>query len=100
MNSIYNLTRRLPDYERFGLASQMRRSSISISSNIAEGYKRRNIKEYLYFLGIADASAAELETQFIITKTNYPNLDYDSIESLLVEVQKMLFVLISKLSKL
>lgn len=76
----------------------MRRCSVSIPSNIAEGYKRKSLGDYLRFLNIADGSAAELETQIIITKNNYP-LDTTKAESLLTEVQKMLFVLIKKLSE-
>ena len=81
------------------MTSQMRRSATSVPSNIAEGYRRRNIKEYLHFLSIADGSAAELETQLVICKNSYPFVDYDSAEALLLEVQKMLCVLIQSLSK-
>lgn len=98
-NEIYRITEGLPRTEKFGLISQMRRCAISIPSNIAEGYKRRNIGEYLRFLSIADASSAELETQLIISRSNYSSLNFDKAESLLVEVQKMLFVLMQKLSE-
>ena len=98
VNAIYEVTKKLPSDERFGLTSQMRRSAISIPSNIAEGYKRRSLGEYLQFLGVADASAAELETQIIICNQNYPELDFVKTQSLLIEVQKMLFVLIKNLS--
>ena len=53
--------------------------------------------EYIQFLGVADASAAELETQLIIAKELYPNVDYVEAEVLLAEIQKMLFSLITKL---
>jgi len=99
VNEIYKLTDDLPKTESFGLVSQMRRCSISIPSNIAEGYRRKNIGEYLQFLSIADASSAELETQLIITKNNYPLINVLVAEALLTEVQKMLFVLIKKLRK-
>ncbi|MFA4827500.1 MAG: four helix bundle protein, partial [Candidatus Shapirobacteria bacterium] len=78
--------------------SQMRRAAVSIPSNIAEGYKRRNLGEYIQFLSIADASAAELETQAIIAKELYSNVDLALAEPLLEEVQKMLIVMIKKLS--
>lgn len=97
VNEIYKITRELPRIEDFGLTSQMRRSAVSVPSNIAEGYKRKGLGEYLQFLSIAEASSAELETQLIITKANYPSLDYNEAENLLIEVQKMLFVLIKKL---
>jgi len=78
----------------------MRRCVISIPSNIAEGYKRKNLKEYLQFLRIAEASAAELETQLVICKRikEINNLNYKKIDSLLLEIQKMLNVLIKKLN--
>ena len=76
----------------------MLRAAISISSNIAEGYKRHHRGEYLQFLRIAEASAAELETQIIISKDRYKQIDFFKAEKFLVEVQKMLFVLIRKLS--
>ena len=76
----------------------MRRAVVSIPSNIAEGHKRRTLGEYVQFLGIADASTAELETQIIITKDLYKNIDFTKAESLLEEVQKMLIVMIKKLN--
>ncbi len=63
---IYSLTSSFPISERFGLASQMRRAAVSISSNIAEGSARKGNKELLQFLNIALGSLAELETQYII----------------------------------
>lgn len=65
---IYELTDFLPDTEKYGLVSQMRRSVVSIPSNIAEGKMRSSRKEYLQFLIIAYASGAELETQLLILK--------------------------------
>ena len=64
----------------------MRRAAISIPSNIAEGYKRRTLGQYVYFLSISDASAAELETQIIISKELYANINFSKVESLLEEV--------------
>jgi len=66
-DKVYQLTRVFPKEETYALTSQMRRSSISISSNIAEGFVRRNSKEYRQFLYIALGSCAELDTQFIIS---------------------------------
>ncbi len=60
---VYELTNRFPDSEKFGLVSQMRRSAVSIPSNIAEGRYRGTKKDYCQFLTIAFASGAELETQ-------------------------------------
>lgn len=64
---IYKLTKSFPEDEKFGLVSQMKRSVISISSNIAEGAGRNNKKEFKQFLGIALASACELESQLIVS---------------------------------
>ncbi len=65
---IYNITRKLPKDETFGLVSQMRRAAISIPSNIAEGAGRNSKKEFNNFLSIALGSALELETQLIISE--------------------------------
>jgi four helix bundle protein len=63
---IYGLTNHFPVDERYGLVSQMRRSAISIVSNIAEGFNRYHNKEYQQFLYIALGSCAELESQLEI----------------------------------
>lgn len=97
VREIYKSTNKLPKSELYVLVPQMRRCVISIASNIAEGYKRKNLGEYIQFLSIADASAAELETQIIIVKKIYPNIDCSQAESLLKEIQKMLGVMIRKL---
>ena len=61
--SVYEVTRRFPASERFGLASQMQRAAVSIPCNIAEGAARKGRKEYLHFLYVARSSASELDTQ-------------------------------------
>ena len=65
---VYILTRHFPMEERFGITPQMRRSAISIPSNLAEGYRRNSRKEWKHFLSIAYGSASELETQLSIAK--------------------------------
>jgi four helix bundle protein len=97
--SVYKLTEQIPKHEQFALSSQMRRSAISIPSNISEGCKRNHKNEFWHFLGIANGSAAELETQFIIAKKCYPELKFENSENLILEVQKMLSVLIKKLKQ-
>ncbi|PWK20326.1 four helix bundle protein [Xanthomarina spongicola] len=96
---IYNLTKTFPEDERFGLTSQMRRCSVSIPSNIAEGWGRLSRKNYIQFLRISRGSLYELETQILITKQlNYIN-DSEKVESLIIEISKMLNSLIRKLEE-
>lgn len=66
--SIYALTSKFPDAERFGLTSQMRRAAVSVGSNIAEGYGRSTKGEYVQFLGHSRGSCSEIETQLVIAK--------------------------------
>ena len=68
VSDVYILTKKFPKEELFSLTSQLRRSAISIPSNIAEGFKRFHNKEYKQFLFITLGSCAELETQIIIAK--------------------------------
>ena len=65
---IYKLTQVFPDTERYGLISQMRRSSVSIPSNVAEGQARGTVAFGLYFLRIAIGSAAEVDTQLELAR--------------------------------
>jgi four helix bundle protein len=89
VKSIYQITSMLPSDERFGLVTQMNRSSISVPSNIAEGSGRTSEKEFLHFLNIAISSSYELETQLIISKELY-ELDVDFVLVQISEVQKMI----------
>ncbi len=92
---IYEATKNFPKDEKFGLTSQIRRSVVSISSNIAEGAGRNSNKEFKLFLNYAYGSCSELETQLIISK----NLDFLNTDSLSIlsdsinEIQKMIFSL-------
>ncbi|MDI6591586.1 MAG: four helix bundle protein [Patescibacteria group bacterium] len=99
VEEIYKITKRLPKSETYGLSSQMQRAAIAIPSNIAEGSKRTT-KEYSQFLSIAYGSAAELETQLILIRRIYPNLDIKKAESLLEEILKMLSVMLQKMKSL
>lgn len=89
---IYSLIKKLPKEETYSLSDQMRRAAISIPSNIAEGKSRSSQKEFLYFLGIAKGSRAELETQLILCE-RIGYLKSDDVKKafdLLIEVEKML----------
>lgn len=99
VTNVYELTEKFPKEEIFGLTSQIRRASISIPSNIAEGKMRGGDIEFRRFMLIALASGAELETQIIIAKKlpKTSKLDYNKIDSLSGEVMKMLNKLISQL---
>lgn len=97
VKEIYEICKQLPKSEEYGLCSQIKRASISIPSNIAEGYRRQGTKEYIHFLGIAAGSAAEVETQLIIVNELYQNIDTKTAEGIVVEIQKMLYVMIKKL---
>ena len=63
---VYEITQKFPSEEKFGLVSQLRRASVSVPSNIAEGCSRSSNKEYKRFVEIALGSILELETQLII----------------------------------
>lgn len=88
---IYDLTKDFPREELYGLTSQIRRSAISISSNIAEGAGRNSKKDFNNFLGISHGSSCELSTQLIIAqRINF--IDKIALDSMLKdidEIQKM-----------
>ncbi len=67
VEEVYKITKQFPKEELYGIVNQMRRSAVSIPSNIAEGFMRYHNKEFKQFLFIALASSAELETQLIIS---------------------------------
>ncbi|WP_264530778.1 four helix bundle protein [Flavobacterium sp. N502540] len=66
-SKIYNVTADFPSEEKFGITNQLRRASVSIASNIAEGSSRNSNKEFARFLEIAIGSAYEVETQLLIS---------------------------------
>ena len=88
---VYQETKNYPRSETFGLTAQSRRSAVSIASNIAEGAGRSSKKDFGNFIGIANASSCELETQLILA--NRVNLLSDaalaSLRALITEIQKM-----------
>lgn len=98
---LHKITKKFPKEETYGLISQIRRSAVSIPSNVAEGYSRHRRLEYIQFLQIAFASGAELETQLLIAKSlGYVLIEeFTRVNNLLQEVMKMLNSLIRKLKE-
>jgi four helix bundle protein len=96
---IYGFTKEYPKSEIYSLVFQTRRCSISIPSNIAEGFQRKHKAEYIQFLYISFGSGAEMETQLLIAlRIGYINQkQFDNANLLLGEIMKMLNSLISSL---
>jgi len=92
VTEIYFLTNKFPKEELYALTSQIRRSAVSIPSNIAEGYGRRHKQDYVRFLEIARSSLYELQTQLEISKNvNYlTEEDFNKILGNCNELEKML----------
>ena len=97
---IYGLTQSFPKQEIYGLSSQMRRASVSIASNIAEGRGRLNPAEFRQFLAMAQGSIYELETQLLIANSlGFARAEaIKQAESIANEVSKMLGAFIQKLN--
>jgi four helix bundle protein len=97
--AIYKLTSAFPVSERFGLTNQLRRASVSVASNIAEGYGRSTRGEYVLFLGHARGSIFEVQTQSVISE----GLSYGAAQmrrqanDLSIEVSRMLVAMMNKL---
>lgn len=97
---IYRLTRGFPKDETYGLVSQLRRASISIASNIAEGRGRLNPAEFRQFLGVALGSAFEVQTQLVVCRKLQIGSEstVNDASALCDKVSKMLTAFIHKLS--
>ncbi|MBU0766922.1 four helix bundle protein [Patescibacteria group bacterium] len=92
VEAVYELVSHFPQSELYELSAQMRRSAVSIPSNIAEGRRKKTRKDYCNFLQIAYGSGGELEAQIILAK-RLPfgrNLDYSKVDDLLNQVMRML----------
>lgn len=98
---VYTIARQLPIEEKFALADQLRRSAVSIPSNIAEGHARGSDKEFVHFLYIARGSNAELMTQLILCVDFGYLVDADvrRVKLQSNEVGRLLNALIAKLRK-
>lgn len=99
VKAVYEMTRKFPKEEMYGITSQIRRSSISIPSNIAEGYMRGS-KEYVQFLKVALGSCAELETQLSLSKDLgfCKELDFSKAYNLNEEIIKLLKTYVNKIT--
>ena len=99
VKNIYKITENFPKSEIYGLTSQMRRSSVSIPSNIAEGFVRKHRKEFSQFISIAFGSGAELETQLELAyRIGYlEEKDFHQFTSELSIIGKKLNTLIGRL---
>ena len=99
VTEIYEITRSFPQEEKYGLTSQIRRASISIPSNIAEGASRKSTKEFIQFLYISNGSLSELETQIELAERLGFIDNTDDIFDKIKPIRKMLINLIHSLKK-
>ena len=99
VEDVYKLMKQLPESEKYGLISQIKRSSISIPSNIAEGAARGSTKEFIRFLDIASGSLSELETQLLLVQRLGFTNSNDSLEDQINSIGKMLYGLKLSLKK-
>ena len=88
VTTIYSVTNNFPQSEKFGLTNQIRRASVSIPSNIAEGSARNHNKEFVQFLYIALSSASEVDTQLRISE-NLKYIDKEKSNELLEELESI-----------
>jgi four helix bundle protein len=97
----YRITKSFPKIETYGIISQMRRASTSIIANIAEGYGKRNLSEYLYFISIAISSCNELDVFLLLSKDleYLKKKDFDNLINFHNEIIKMLLGLRNALEK-
>lgn len=95
---IYAITKQFPKEEMFGLTSQMRRSAVSVTSNIAEGFSRGSYTDKAHFYSISLGSVTELQNQVIIGKdVDYMSLeDYDKLYNQMLKVHRIINGLIKK----
>ncbi len=99
VKEIYRITLLFPSHEKFGLVSQMRRASVSIPSNIAEGQARHTTGEFIQFVSHAEGSVAELDTQLVVAVLlNYTTTSgTGQAAELITELRRMLNALRRKL---
>ena len=96
---IYKITKKFPKEEIYGLTSQLQRAAVSVPANIAEGYERNHIKEYLQFLFIAKGSLGEIETYLMLASDLHymTQAEYDNIDEKRAKSARILIGLIKSL---
>lgn len=101
VTTIYKTTSTYPQTEIYGITSQIRRSAVSIPSNIAEGAARNSKKEFNHFLAISLGSLSELETQLIISENLkfITQEQFEELEKSLIDIRKMLIGLKKSLAR-
>ena len=97
VEQVYRLSRSFPDSEKFSLTSQIRRASVSVPSNIAEGAGRKSKKEFVQFLYIAIGSLNEVETQLEIAKRLQYSEFVEPYFDEILHIKRMLLKLIQKI---
>ena len=99
VTEVYEISKKFPKDELYGLTSQIRRCAISLPSNIAEGYGRNSTNDYIHFLRIASGSLYELQTQMEISlNLQYiESREFENLYELSREIERMLSSLIRKL---
>lgn len=97
VDEVYSLTKSFPREELFCLTLQIRRSAVPVPSNTAEGFDRKNTKEYVRFCYIALASLSELDTQIEIAYRQKYVTEIDKIQEKIIIIRKQLFALIKSL---
>lgn len=100
---VYRMTEVFPDAERYGLVSQLRRASVSIATNLAEGSKRRSARDFAHFVNMAEGSAAEVRCLITVARDldemklafdvigADPEIAAEPMLALCIEVEKMLY---------
>ncbi len=95
---IYQLIQKFPAHEKYSLSDQIKRATVSITSNIAEGFGRQSIKEKIQFYFLANGSITEVKNQLLIAKdVGYiSSQDYQTVHNLLMDTHRLLLALITK----
>ncbi|EDP69774.1 S23 ribosomal [Flavobacteriales bacterium ALC-1] len=88
-SEIYGITSKFPESEKFGLTNQLRRASVSIPSNIAEGSSRKSKKDFSRFLQISIGSAYEIETELLIS-CDLKFISDDKLKPILSELNEII----------